>query len=111
MATNDRASGESGEIRNQRNTARFCVENRQITWVLLLTTVIWGIYSYITMPKRKDPVFPTLTTAIVTPWLGVTADKIEEQVTRKIEQRVSENLRVKRTDSISQANLSIVYVT
>jgi multidrug efflux pump subunit AcrB len=116
MANDDQASGEqsnseAGEIRKTRNTARFCVENRQITWVLLIGTVIWGIYSYITMPKRKDPEFPTLTTAIVTPWRGVTADKIEQQVTRKIEQKVSENLRVKRTDSISQSNLSIVYVT
>ena len=116
MANDDQASGEqsnseAGEIRKTRNTARFCVENRQITWVLLIGTVIWGIYSYITMPKRKDPEFPTLTTAIVTPWRGVTADKIEQQVTRKIEQKVAENLRVKRTESISQSNLSIVYVT
>ncbi|MGD0436723.1 MAG: efflux RND transporter permease subunit [Bryobacteraceae bacterium] len=111
MADDDRASAESGEIRKERNVARFCVENRQITWVLLLGTVIWGAYSYVTMPKRKDPEFPTLVTAIVTPWRGVTADKIEEQVTRKIEQKVSENLRVKRTESISQSNLSIVYVT
>src|SRR5690242_19489286 len=111
MANDDTANGESAEIRTERNTARVCVENRQITRVLLLTTVVWGIYSYITMPKRKDPVFPTLTTAIVTSWKGVTADKIEQQVTRKIEQRVSENLRVKRTESISQGNLSIVYVT
>src|SRR5689334_2526306 len=107
----ERANGESGEIRKQRNTARFSVENRQITWVLLLVTVTWGVYSYIAMPKRKDPVFPTLTSAIVTPWKGVTADKIEQQVTRKIEQKVAENLRVKRTESISQGNLSIVYVT
>src|SRR5215472_19264587 len=111
MPTGDSGNAESGQILNQRNTARFCVENRQITWVLLLVAVIWGIYSYITMPKRKDPEFPTLTTAIVTPWKGVSADKIEEQVTRKIEQKVAENLRVKRTESISQANLSIVYAT
>src|ERR1700722_2119736 len=111
QANGEQSNGEAGEIRKTRNTARFCVENRQITWVLLIGTVIWGIYSYITMPKRKDPEFPTLTTAIVTPWRGVTADKIEQQVTRKIEQKVSENLRVKRTESISQSNLSIVYVT
>src|SRR5215467_4824610 len=110
MATGNTANGESGELR-QRNTARFCVENRQITWVLLLVTVLWGIYSYNAMPKRKDPVFPTLTTAIVTPWRGITAEKIEQQVTRKVEQKVAENLRVKRTESISQSNLSIVYVT
>ncbi len=107
----DKADGVSLEVPKERNTARFCVEHPQITWVMLLGTVIWGLWGYITMPKRKDPEFPTLITAVVTPWPGVTAEKIEQQVTRKIEQRVSENLRVKRTDSISQSNLSIVYVT
>lgn len=104
-------SNETGDIRNEKNTARFCVENRQITWVMLIAAVLWGIYGYINMPKRKDPEFPTLITAVVTPWPGVPAQKVEEQLTRKIEQKVSENLRVKRTESISQGNLSIVYIT
>jgi multidrug efflux pump subunit AcrB len=107
----DKAGGESIDIRKEKNTARFCVEHPQITWVMLIGTVAWGLWGYFTMPKRKDPEFPTLVTAVVTPWLGVTADKIEQQVTRRIEQKVSENLRVKRTESISQSNLSIVYVT
>src|SRR5580698_1441263 len=96
----DKVDGESGAIRTKKNTARFFVENRQIAWVMLLGTVVWGVWGYITMPKRKDPEFPTLVTAIVTPWPGVSADKIEQQVTRKIEQKVSENVRVKRTESI-----------
>ncbi|HEV8146102.1 MAG TPA: efflux RND transporter permease subunit, partial [Bryobacteraceae bacterium] len=104
-------SNDGEDIRKEKNTARFCVENRQITWVLLIATVLWGVYGYINMAKRKDPEFPTLITAVVVPWPGVSADKVEQQLTRKIEQRVSENLRVKRTESISQGNLSIVYVT
>ena len=76
------ANGESGDVRKEKNTARFCVENRQITWVMLMATVIWGVYGYIMMPKRKDPEFPTLITAVVTPWPGVAADKIEQQLTR-----------------------------
>jgi multidrug efflux pump subunit AcrB len=102
---------EAGEIGKQKNTARFCVENRQITWVLLIATVIWGVYGYIHMPKRKDPEFPTLITAVIVPWPGVPVDKVEQQLTRKIEAKVSENLRVKKTESISQGNVSIVYIT
>jgi multidrug efflux pump subunit AcrB len=102
---------EADDIRKEKNTARFCVENRQITWVMLIATILWGVYGYINMPKRKDPEFPTLITAVVVPWPGVPADKVEQQLTRKIEQKVSENLRVKKTESISQGNVSIVYVT
>jgi multidrug efflux pump subunit AcrB len=105
------ASEPANNVPTQRNTARFCVENRQITWVMLIATVLWGIYGYIKMPKRKDPEFPTLITAVVVPWPGVPAEKVEQQLTRKLEQKVSENLRVKKTESISQDNLSIVYIT
>ena len=58
-------------IRDERNVSRFCVENRQISWVLLIATVVWGIYGYIKMPKRKDPIFPVVTAAAVCPWPGV----------------------------------------
>ncbi|MGA2592507.1 MAG: hypothetical protein ABSH32_21560 [Bryobacteraceae bacterium] len=40
-------------IRNTRNTARFFVETRHISWVLLIATVAWGIYGYTHMPQRK----------------------------------------------------------
>jgi len=51
-------SNDGEDIRKEKNTARFCVENRQITWVLLIATVLWGVYGYINMAKRKDPEFP-----------------------------------------------------
>lgn len=98
-------------IRKERNTARFCVENRQITWVLLAGTVLWGIYGYLRMPKRKDPQFPVLVSAVVCPWPGVSADKVEELVTRKIEQKVAENVRVKKIESASRSSISVVGIT
>ena len=55
-------------IRETHNTARFFTENRQIAWVLLVGTMLWGIYGYINMPKRKDPVFPVIYAAAVAPW-------------------------------------------
>jgi len=45
-------------IQHTRNTARFFVENRQIAWVLLITTVTWGWFGYHSMPQRKDPDIP-----------------------------------------------------
>jgi hypothetical protein len=35
---------DSDYIQNERNTARFFVENRQISWILLIATVALGIY-------------------------------------------------------------------
>ena len=53
-------------IATTHNTARFFTENRHIAWVLLVATVCFGIFSYIQMPKRKDPEFPLTFAAALT---------------------------------------------
>ena len=98
-------------IRKERNTARFCVEHPEVSWVLLAVTVLWGIYGYWRMPKRKDPEFPSLIAAAVCPWPGVPAEKVEQLVTRKLEQRISENKRVAKIQSTSRAGVAIVIIT
>jgi multidrug efflux pump subunit AcrB len=97
-------------IENDRNVPRYCIENRQISWVLLVATVLWGIYGYIQMPKRKDPKFGATRAAIVCPWPGVSADKVEQLITKKIEEKVAGNVRIDRIDSFSRSNLSVVVV-
>jgi len=42
-------------------------------------------------PKRKDPVFPSRTAVAVCVWPGISAEKIEALVTRKIESKIAEN--------------------
>lgn len=97
-------------IRDTHNTARFFTENRQIAWVLLVGTFIWGVYGYIHMPKRKDPVFPVIYAAAVAPWPGASAERVEQLLTRKIEEKMAENPRVERIESTSRSNVSIVVI-
>lgn len=97
-------------IRDTHNTARFFTENRQIAWVLLAATLLWGVYGYINMPKRKDPIFPVIYAAAVAPWPGASAERIEQLVTRKIEEKLAENPRVERIESTSRSNVSIVVI-
>jgi hypothetical protein len=40
---------------DQKTVARFFTEKRQIAWVLLGMTMLWGVYGYFLMPKRKEP--------------------------------------------------------
>jgi multidrug efflux pump subunit AcrB len=97
-------------IATTHNTSRFCVETRHVTWVLLIATVLWGVYGYVSMPQRKDPEVPVRVAVAITPWPGVRAEKIEQLVTKKIEQKMAENARVVKLESISRTSLSVVYV-
>jgi len=89
--------------------ARFFVENRQVSWVLLVGVIAWGIWAYAAMPKRKDPDIPVRQVAVVTPWPGQNAERVEQLVTRKIEERVAQNIRVSEITSTTRPGLSVVY--
>ena len=104
-------------IQNEHNTARYFVENRQVSWILLLATVGLGIYGYTQMPKRKDPDIPVRVASVITQWPGATAMQVEQLVTRPIESTLAENSYIRPPlpadfgiKSLSMPNLSIVQV-
>jgi multidrug efflux pump subunit AcrB len=104
------AHGHRDIDRSKRNISRFFVEQRHITWVMLIGVCVWGVYSYKSMPQRKDPDTPVKTAVAITLWPGVSAEKIEQLVTRKIEEKVAQNANVEKIRSISRTNISVVYV-
>jgi multidrug efflux pump subunit AcrB len=104
-------------IEKVHNTARFFVEHRQIAWMLLIATAIWGWYGYVSMPQRKDPDIPLRVAVAITPWPGVQAQQVEQLVTRPIEEKIAENSSIHPGTaadygirSLTLPGLSIVYV-
>lgn len=93
-----------------RNTARFFAENRQVAWVILVMTLVWGVISYREMPKRKDPEIPIRIGAVVVPWPGQPASRIEDRVTRRIEAKVLENGNVEKVLSTTRNSVSVVVI-
>ena len=102
---------EQQAIEQTHNTARFFTETRQVAWVLLLGTIVWGIFGYLQMPQRKDPDIPIRQAVALCPWPGASAEKIEQLVTRRIEEKVAENVRVERIESNTRTGMTTVYFT
>jgi len=84
-------SGDDELIKSTHNTARFFVENRAISWILLIAVAGWGIFGYFNMPKRKDPDIPVRLAFAVCPWPGVSAARVEQMVTRTMEAAIERN--------------------
>lgn len=97
-------------IKNKHNTARFFVETRQVAWVLLILTCLWGVYGYISMPQRKDPEVQVRTAVALVPWPGSSAEKVEQLVTKKVEEQMAANSKVTKIESISRTGLAVIYV-
>lgn len=93
-----------------KNLARFFVENRQIALVLLIANLLWGCYSYFSMPQRKDPYIPMRRSLVTVVWPGASAQQVEDFVTKPIEQAVARSITVQRIDSVSRPGVSFVYV-
>ncbi|HYY52906.1 MAG TPA: efflux RND transporter permease subunit, partial [Myxococcales bacterium] len=98
-------------IKNKRNTARYFAETRHVAWVLLLATVAWGIYGYLRMPKAKDPTIAVRVALAMANWPGATAEKVEQMVARRMEQKIAENATVDKIESLSRSGVAIITIT
>jgi multidrug efflux pump subunit AcrB len=97
-------------VHTTRNTARFFTETRHVSWVFLIFTVAWGAYGYFSMPQRKDPDIPIRDALVLCPWPGASAEKIEQLVTRRIEEKIAESSRVERITSNTRSSVTVVQV-
>jgi len=86
-------------IANTHNIARFFTENRHISWVLLFAVLIWGAYSWMNMPKLKDPEIPVLVAVAICPWPGASAEQIEQLVTKPMEETIGQNSYLHEPDA------------
>ncbi|MCR9213403.1 MAG: efflux RND transporter permease subunit [Proteobacteria bacterium] len=105
------------DITETRNTARYFTENRHISWILLIAVFFWGAYGYISMPKAKDPDIQVRVATAITSWPGADASKIEQLITRPVEEKVAESSNLHETSpskfaikSLTLPNLSIVQI-
>jgi multidrug efflux pump subunit AcrB len=98
-------------VAKERNTARYFTTTRHVAWVALVFTVIWGVYGYLRMPKAKDPTIEVRIAVAVCQWPGASAEKVEDLVTRTMEQKLSENANIEKLESISRTGVAFVYVT
>ncbi|MCC7383290.1 MAG: efflux RND transporter permease subunit [Deltaproteobacteria bacterium] len=97
-------------VENTHNLARYFTEQRSVGWVLFVFTVIWGILGYVWMPKAKDPRVPIRMAAAVCVWPGASAERIEQLVTKRIEQKISENPNVEQVTSNTRSSVVVVYI-
>jgi multidrug efflux pump subunit AcrB len=91
-------------------TSQFFVRKRPIAWTALVVALAWGTVAYQSMPQRHDPVIPVRTGVVLTAYPGARAEKVEQEVTRKIERKLSENPSVETVYSLSRPGLSAVFM-
>ncbi|MCC9606246.1 efflux RND transporter permease subunit [Blastopirellula sp. JC732] len=88
----------------------FAIKRPTVVVSIVLMTVIWGIVSFMTMPRREDPEFTIKVCVVATQWSGASAQKVEELITDPLEEAIDGLEEVKLIRSTSSNGLSTIFV-
>jgi multidrug efflux pump subunit AcrB/outer membrane protein TolC len=92
------------------NPVRAALRYPQVTLVLSAMLVAAGLYSLLTMPRREDPKITIHVGIVAAVYPGATAAEVEDQVTRKIEERLFRFAEVRRDKTFSTTRNGMVVI-
>ena len=92
------------------NPVRAALQNRAVVLVLTAFAVLLGVRALLTMPRREDPKITIRTGLVLARYPGATTSQVEEQVTRKIEERLFRHEEVRKLKTFSTSRDGVVVV-
>ena len=86
----------------------FALKNRLLVLALSAVLLLWGGYSFHTLPVEAYPDVADTYVNVITQWPGHAAEEIEQQITIPIETQMNGIAHVTHLRSVSLAGLSSV---
>ncbi|MEL7047396.1 MAG: efflux RND transporter permease subunit [Pseudomonadota bacterium] len=90
---------------------QLALRNRTLTLAALIVAMVWGGYNLLTHPSREDPAITIRSASVIVRFPGMSAPRIEDLITTKIEEKVREIPEVDEIVSISTTGQSLVKIT
>jgi multidrug efflux pump subunit AcrB len=88
----------------------FAIRRPTIVLAIVLMTVVWGVVSFLTMPRREDPEFTIKVCVVSTSWPGAPSETVEELVTDPLEEAIDSLEEVHLIRSTTTNGRSTIYV-
>ena len=95
--------------RNFRATS-FAVDNKTSIFLLTVMILMFGVRSYVTMPKEQFPEIVIPTIYIASTYSGNSAEDMETLVTVPIEKELSSVSGIKKIEGNSINDLSLIHI-
>jgi multidrug efflux pump subunit AcrB len=92
------------------NITKFALEKSTVTAVFCFILLVYGILSFMDLPRAKDPGFIIRTATVVTYFPGASAKRVEQLVTDKLEKTIQEMPEIDNMKSTSKNGVSIIFV-
>ena len=88
--------------------ARFVITHTRFSALLIVSVFVGGAAVFLTQPRQEDPEITVRAAQVVTRAPGLAPERIEQLITRPIEDAIKEMPEVDKIKSISATGLSIV---
>ena len=93
------------------NIGEYSVNNRVISWLLVVIMIGGGLIAFERMGKLEDPAFTIKSAKILTLYPGATAREVQEELTYHLEDAIQKMPQVKRIKmSVSRPGLSDILI-
>ena len=92
------------------SVTQLALERNRVTVVAILTILIFGISTYIGMPRSEDPGFIVRTAVVTTQFPGASPERVEMLVTDKLEKVIQEIPELDFISSTSKVGISVIHV-
>ncbi len=93
-----------------RNLADYSIDHPVFITVLLILALIAGGYSYSKIPVEAFPEVAIPVVLVMTPWIGVGPEEVEEEVTKPLETACSQLDHLDYIESYSSEGMSIIVI-
>jgi len=89
---------------------KIAIENHQFALVVVILLVLFGLVSFVTMPRSEDPQVSPAASSIIVIYPGASPADMEELVINPLEEKVNELDDIKRIKSRAKDGLAVIEV-
>ncbi len=93
------------------NITKFSIDNSRVTIMVLAVIAVMGLVTYGSLSRNSMPPYTIRIATVVTQFPGASPDRVEQLITKKIEETVQELPELDDVTSESRTGLSVVTVS
>jgi multidrug efflux pump subunit AcrB len=92
------------------NITQIAFKYRKTVFLIVALLLINGVFAYFTLPAQEDPTITIREAVIVTSFPGMAPERVEQLITKKLEEEVRKIPEVKEIKSLSTTGNSTIHV-
>ena len=92
------------------NITQVAFTYRKSVFLIIAVLLINGLFAYFTLPSQEDPTITIREAIVSTSFPGMAPDRIEQLITKKLEEEIRKIPQVKEIKSSSATGISIIHV-